>query len=76
MHTGLVRPLYACVIWCPLQLGDMTDIEKVLRCVTKIVSTLKDKPYYDRLISLNLPIVCYVIQEEENGVICEQDGVM
>ena len=29
LHTGLVCSLYARVIWCPLQLGDMRDIEKV-----------------------------------------------
>ena len=57
----MVRPYldYACVVWCPFQLGDMRIIEKVQRRVTKIVPSLEDKSYYDHLVSLNLPSLLY-----------------
>ena len=56
--------VHACVVWCPLQLGDMRAIEKLnlrqlQRDTTKIVPALKDnKSYHDCLVLLNLPIVC------------------
>ena len=37
----------------------MGDLENVQRRATKIVPSLKDKPYYDRLVSLNLPSLLY-----------------
>ena len=61
LYTSLVRPHldYACVVWCPFQLGDIRTIEKVQRRAIKIVPTLKDRPYYDRLVSLNLHSLLY-----------------
>ena len=55
IHCSYLDYQYACVVWCPFQLGGMRAIEKIQRCATKIVPSLKDKSYYDRLISLNLP---------------------
>ena len=57
LYTSLVHPYldYACVVWCPFQLGDIGIIEKVQMCATKIIPSLKDKSYYDRIVSLNLP---------------------
>ena len=55
----LVHLHYACVVWCPFQLGDMRTIENVHRRVTKVVPSLKDNPYYDCLASLNLPSLLY-----------------
>ena len=62
LYTSLVHPYldYACVVWCPFQLGDTRVIEKVQRWATKIVPLLKDKSYYDRLVSLNLPSLLYI----------------
>ena len=54
IHCSYLDYQYACVVWCPFQLGGMRAIEKIQRCATKIVPSLKDKSYYDRLISLNL----------------------
>ena len=61
LYTSLVCPYldYACVVWCPFQLGDIRIIEKVQRRATKIIQSLKDKSYYDRLVSLNLPSLLY-----------------
>ena len=47
------------MVWCPFQLGDIRTIEKVQRRATKIVPTLKDRPYYDCLVLLNLPSMLY-----------------
>ena len=48
------------MVWCPFQLGDMRVIKKVQRCATKIAQSLiKDKSYYDHLVSLNLPSLLY-----------------
>ena len=63
IHCSYLDYQYACVVWCPFQLGGMRAIEKIQRCATKIVPSLKDKSYYDRLISLNLPgWVLYKVQ--------------
>ena len=42
LYTNLVYPYldYACVVWCPFQLGDVRVIEKVQSHVTKIVLSL------------------------------------
>ena len=51
LYTSLVRSYldYAYMVWCPFQLGNMRVIEKVQRCTTKIIPSLKDKLYNDRL---------------------------
>ena len=61
LYISLVRPYlgYACVVWCPFQLGDIRIIEKVQRRATKIIPSLKDKSYHDHLVSLNLPSLLY-----------------
>ena len=59
LYTNLVCLHYACVVWCPFQLGDMRTIENVHRRVTEVVPSLKDNPYYDCLASLNLPSLLY-----------------
>ena len=56
LYTSLVHLHldYACVVWCPFQLGDMQvrTIENVHRYATKIALSLEDKPImYDRLAS-------------------------
>ena len=61
LYTSLVHPYldYASVVWCPFQLGEIRIIEKVQRRATKIIPSLKDKSYHDRLVSLNLPSLLY-----------------
>jgi len=43
----------------PLKIGDIKEIEKIQKRATKVVIKLKNKPYTDRLIHLNLPTLKY-----------------
>ena len=57
----MVRPHleYGNTIWGPLYKQDIDMVESVQRRATKLVTTLKDKPYEDRLVALDLPSMTY-----------------
>ena len=61
LYVGLVRPHldYALVVWSPNQLGDIRTIENVQRRATRIIPSFRTMTYYDRFVSLNLPILLY-----------------
>jgi len=46
-------------VWCLFKIGDIKEIEKIQKRDTKLVIKLKNKPYSDRLIYLNLPTLKY-----------------
>jgi len=57
----MVRPhvKFANSVWCPFKLGDIEEIEKIHKRATKLIIKLKDKPYKERQIHLNLPTLKY-----------------
>ena len=57
LYKSLVRPLleYGHCAWQPSQKTLCSDVEDVQRRATKLLSSLKDKPYPDRLKTLELP---------------------
>jgi len=57
----MVRPHieFANSVWCPFKLGDIEEIEKIQKRATKLIIKLKEKPYKERLIHLNLPTLKY-----------------
>jgi len=61
LYKSMVRPHveFANSVWCPFKLGDIKEIEKIQKRATKLIIKLKDKPYRDRLIHLNLPTLKY-----------------
>lgn len=61
LYKGLVRPLleYCSIIWCPILKQDLVEIEKVQRRATKMVPTISDKSYHDRLKILNLDSLAF-----------------
>ena len=60
-YTTLVRPIldYASTIWNPHHLGNIRELENIQRRATKLIPTLQNLPYSDRLQSLNLPSLSY-----------------
>ena len=61
-YISLVHPYldYACVIRCPFQLWDMRVIWKGTKMwLRPLAISLKNKSYYDSLVSLNLPSLLY-----------------
>ncbi len=56
LYTSLVRPLldYAVQFWAPHHVKDIAKLEAVQRRVTKIITSLHNKPYEERLARLNL----------------------
>ena len=61
LYKSVVRPHleYANVIWHPMLKGHQTMIENVQRRATKMVDSLKNLSYVDRLKQLNLPSIKY-----------------
>ena len=61
LHKSMVRPVldYGNVIWGPHYVLDQCKLEGVLRRGTKLVPSLRDKSYIDRLTSMNLPSLLY-----------------
>ena len=61
LYRSLVRPHleYANQIWAPHLKKHITAIENVQRRATKLVPSLKNLPYPDRLRALNLPTLAY-----------------
>ena len=56
LYTALVRPHleYAVSMWCPSFKTDISILERVQRRATKLVKSIKDKSYDERLGILNL----------------------
>ena len=56
LFTSFVRPLleYGSVAWCPYKKQDIKRLEKVQRRATKLVPSIRNKSYEDRLKSLGL----------------------
>jgi len=42
-------------VWCPFKVGDIEEIEKIKKRATKLIISLKSKPYKERLMHLKLP---------------------
>ena len=61
LYVALVRPKleYGNVVWSPRLQSHIDELERVQRRATKLVPTLKDKSYEDRLQALNLPSLAY-----------------
>jgi len=61
LYTSLGRPHldYASSVWCPYEIGDIEDIEKVQKRATELVIELKHLPYTQRLKRLNLHTLKY-----------------
>ena len=61
LFTTLVRPIleYGNAIWGPLFTLDQRKVEKVQRRATRLLSSLHDKSYTERLSILSLPSLLY-----------------
>ena len=61
LYTALVRPIleYANPVWSPRYVRDIISIENIQRRATKMIPTIKDLPYEDRLKHLRLPTLAY-----------------
>ena len=61
LYTSLIRPLleYSNVAWTPVLKRDQLLLENVQRRATKLVPSLKNDSYEDRLRILNLPSLYY-----------------
>lgn len=57
LYTALIRPHveFANVVWNPYLIKDISSLEKLQQRATKLVSSLKDLTYIDRLKKLKLP---------------------
>ncbi|CAM1304818.1 Uncharacterised protein r2_g1469 [Pycnogonum litorale] len=57
LYKSIVRPIleYGHTAWQPRHKTLCCEVEDVQRRATKFISSLKDKPYPERLIALNLP---------------------
>ena len=61
LYKALVRPHleYGNAVWHPHKVEHITAIGNVQRRITKLIPTLKDLPYSDRLKRLRLPTLAY-----------------
>ena len=61
LYKSLVRPVleYGNLIWGPFYTHDQIQIEKVQKRASRLVTTVSDLPYTDRLSALNLPSLAY-----------------
>ena len=61
LYKTLVRPIleYCTNVWYPVLIKDMSEIEKVQKRATKLVSGLENISYQERLIRLNIPTLEY-----------------
>ena len=61
LFTTLVRPIleYGNAIWGPLFTLDQRKVEKVQRQATRLLQSLHDKSYTERLSILSLPSLLY-----------------
>ena len=61
LYKSLVRPIleYCSVIWSPLFKQEALEIEKVQRRATKLIPSLKELNYPERLKSLNITTLAY-----------------
>ena len=61
LFISMVRPHleYGNAIWGPFYKKDIDMVESVQKHATKLIDTLKDKPYEDRFIALDLPSMTY-----------------
>ena len=57
LFRSLVRPHleYANTVWGPFNREDQRRVERVQRRATKLVASIRDRPYEERLRALNLP---------------------
>jgi hypothetical protein len=51
LYKALVRSHleYAIAVWFPYKKGDNSSLEKVQRMATKLIGSIEDLPYEDRL---------------------------
>ena len=61
LYKSMARPHleYGNAIWGPFYKKEIDMVESVQKRATKLIDTLKDKPYADRLIALDLPSMTY-----------------
>ena len=61
LYEAMVHPYaeYANSVWCLFKLCDIKEIEKIQKMAIKLIIKLKNKPYRDKLIHLNLPTLKY-----------------
>ena len=61
LYKGLVRPLleYGNTVWSPRYITDIKAVERVQKRATKMITSLRQQPYIDRLRTLKLPSLEY-----------------
>jgi len=61
LYKALVHPVieYANSIWGPFYIGDQRMLEKVQKCDTWLIPSLRDLPYSEQLAHLRLPSLYY-----------------
>ena len=61
LFTAFVRPTleYSNAVWGPFFVLDQRKVEKVQRRATRLLPSLRDKPYGERLAALQLPSLAH-----------------
>jgi len=61
LFKGLIRPHleYGNCVWSPLYKKDIAKIEQIQRRATKMVTSIKELPYEERLEAMKLPSLAY-----------------